>query len=47
MPLARQANAQAMGPHGAGFPVGPYRPEYGTDYPRPDKPRAPGAPTAH
>ena len=35
MPLARQANAQAMGPHGAGFPVGPYRPEYGTDYQRP------------
>jgi hypothetical protein len=41
MPLARQANAQAMGPHGAGFPVGPYRAEYGTDYPRPDRP--PGA----
>jgi hypothetical protein len=40
MPLARQANAQAMGPHGAGFPVGPYRAEYGTDYPRPDRPPA-------
>ncbi len=35
MPLARMANAQAMGPHGAGFPVGPYRPEYGMDYQRP------------
>jgi len=40
MPLARQANEQAMGPHGAGFPVGPYRAEYGTDYPRPDRPAA-------
>ena len=37
MPLARQANAQAMGEgtQGPGFPYGPYRPEYGTDYPRP------------
>jgi hypothetical protein len=34
MPLARLANAQVMGPHGAGFPVGPYRAEYGKDYPR-------------
>jgi hypothetical protein len=29
MPLARMANAQTMGPHGAGFPVGPYRAEVG------------------
>jgi len=35
MPLARQANAQAMGPQGTGVPFGPYRPEYGTDYQRP------------
>jgi hypothetical protein len=42
MGLARQANAQAMGPYGTGFPYGPYRPEYGTDYPRPKQaPRAP------
>ena len=37
MGLARQANAQALGPAGTGVPFGPYRPEYGTDYPRPDK----------
>jgi hypothetical protein len=37
MGLARQANAQALGPAGAGVPYGPYRPEYGTDYPRRDK----------
>jgi len=37
MGLARQANAQALGPAGTGVPYGPYRPEYGTDYPRPDK----------
>ena len=48
MPLARQANEQAMGPAGTGFPFGPHRPEYGTDYPRkgrppPDAP-APAAP---
>lgn len=42
MPLARQANAQAMGPYGAGFPVGPHRAEYGTDYPR--TPAAPNPP---
>ncbi len=42
MPLARQANDQAMGPHGRGFPVGPYRAEYGKDYPRPAP--APSAP---
>jgi hypothetical protein len=42
MPLARQANAQAMGPYGTGFPVGPYRAEYGKDYPRPGM--APPAP---
>jgi hypothetical protein len=41
MPLARQANDQAMGPHGAGFPVGPYRAEYGRDYPRPTASAAP------
>ena len=41
MPLARQANDQAMGPHGAGFPVGPYRAEYGKDYPRPTASAAP------
>jgi hypothetical protein len=50
MPLARMANAQAMGPHGAGFPVGPYRPEYGTDYQRPGMaappPRKPTPPPA-
>jgi hypothetical protein len=37
MGLARQANAQALGPAGTGVPYGPYRPEYGTDYPRPGK----------
>jgi len=44
MPLARQANAQVMGPHGAGFPVGPYRAEYGTDYPHPDQASARASP---
>lgn len=56
VPLAQQANAQALGPYGAGFPVGPYRSEYGKDYPRPGvapgqaatapaaPPRAPGTP---
>jgi hypothetical protein len=46
MPLARQANAQAMGEgaQGPGFPYGPYRPEYGTDYPRPGHAPAPPAP---
>ena len=38
MPLARQANEQAMGAGGDGFPYGPHRPEYGTDYQRPDRP---------
>jgi hypothetical protein len=38
MPLARQANEQAMGTGGHGFPYGPYRPEYGTDYQRPGRP---------
>jgi hypothetical protein len=40
MPLARQANAQAMGP----FPFGPYRPEYGQDYQRPGMPAPPPRP---
>jgi hypothetical protein len=34
IPLANLANAQAMGPYGGGFPIGPYRAEFGTDYPR-------------
>lgn len=32
MPLARQANARALAYPGPGFPAGPYRPEYGTDW---------------
>ena len=32
MPLARQANLQALAYPGPGFPCGPYRPEYGQDY---------------
>jgi hypothetical protein len=32
MPLARQANANAMRYPGPGFPAGPYRPDYGKDY---------------
>jgi hypothetical protein len=45
MPLARQANEQALGPPGVGFPYGPHRPEYGSDYPRPAK-AAPAPPPA-
>jgi hypothetical protein len=37
MPLARQANLAALGPYGGGFPIGPYRAEYGQDYPHPAK----------
>jgi hypothetical protein len=40
MPLARQANQQVMGPYGTGFPIGPYRAEFGTDYQRPPKPES-------
>jgi hypothetical protein len=32
MPLARQANAQALAWPGPGFPAGPYRPDYLQDY---------------
>lgn len=32
MPLARQANAKALAFPGPGFPAGPYRPEYLTDW---------------
>ncbi len=44
LPLARQANAQALGEGGRpnGFPYGPHRPEFGSDYPRPGP--APAAP---
>jgi hypothetical protein len=45
MPLARQANADALGPYGSGFPVGPYRAEYGRDYPRPGLATAARKPT--
>lgn len=38
LPLARAANEQAMGAGGNGFPYGPHRPEYGTDYQRPGRP---------
>jgi hypothetical protein len=31
MPLARQANAQALAWPGPGIPAGPYRPEHGQD----------------
>ena len=31
MPLARQANAVALTVNGRGFPIGPYRPDHGTD----------------
>jgi hypothetical protein len=44
MPLARSANEQAMGAGGNGFPYGPYRPEYGTDYQRPGRPGPAPAP---
>lgn len=37
MPLARRANAVALAYPGPGFPVGPYRPEYGQDYLPPAK----------
>lgn len=47
LPLARVANEQAMGSGGNGFPFGPHRPEYGTDYQRPGRPPpAPLAPPA-
>jgi len=36
MPLARQANAQALGYPGPGLPAGPYRPDYRKDLPSPD-----------
>lgn len=45
MPLARQANDQALGQAGTGFPYGPHRPEYGTDYQRPGMPAPRPAPT--
>ncbi len=38
MPLARRANAVALAYPGPGFPVGPYRPEYGQDYQPPPIP---------
>ena len=41
MPLARQANAQAMVYPGPGFPAGPYRPDYKQD--RPGSEPAPNA----
>lgn len=37
MPMARLANATALAYPGPGFPVGPYRPEYGQDYQPPAK----------
>lgn len=49
MPLARQANAQAMAYPGPGFPAGPYRPaEYRRDVrpPAPDGSGAPAKPAA-
>jgi hypothetical protein len=36
MPLARQANEQALMYPGPGIPAGPYRPEYQLDYPKPE-----------
>jgi hypothetical protein len=36
MPLARQANAQAMAFPGPGFPAGPYLPSYKKDRPAPE-----------
>ena len=48
MPLARQANAQAMKYPGPGFPAGPYRPEYRKDLPPPvaAEPAPPAKPAA-
>jgi len=43
MPLARRANATAMGYPGPGFPAGPYRPEYRKDLPAAAAPEAPAA----
>jgi hypothetical protein len=43
MPLARQANAAALAFPGAGFPAGPYRPEYHQDWQPPPAPRDPPA----
>lgn len=54
LPMARQANARALGYPGPGLPAGPYRPEYRKDWqpaavtpaapPNPASPQAPGTP---